>query len=393
MDRSMIKKDVKFLAQQGNDKYFSVPKSTSSLAQPDFISFLQYSNLFYAEGHYTNNGVLVRLLEQRLARFHKTEFCRVFCSGFWAIVLAIKTLAINGKKEILMPSLTYRRMADIAAWLGLKPRFCEVDPQTLAMSEQTVRQCINSETSLILAVHPIINCCDVKGILNLREEYNIPVLFDSVESVYESTSQGKIGGFGDVECFSLHASKLLNGFEGGYITTNNAEIAKKLSALRNFGFTGQDDVIFSGGMNAKLNEIHAAMALANLDNLEKLISDNKLRYEYYKRRLKEISGVRLVEFDETYPTSYKNILIELLDDWPFERDLTVEILNDQNILARAYYSPPLHKKAMNYPYIPTELPITDNLAKKFILLPCGDFITCDDIEKIILFLKFLYDRS
>ena len=62
-----------------------------------------------------------------------------------------------------MPSLTYRRLADIAAWIRLKPRFCEVDPETLAVTAETVAPCLNHETALILAAHPIVNCCDVRG--------------------------------------------------------------------------------------------------------------------------------------------------------------------------------------------------------------------------------------
>ena len=299
------------------------------------------------------------------------------------------TLALKGKSEIIMPSLTYRRMADIAAWVRLKPRFCEVDRNTLAPTRETVGACINAETALIMAVHPIVNCCDIEGIVNLGAEHGIPVLFDSVESVYESTKMGKVGGFGDAECFSLHASKLLNGFEGGYVTTNNAELAHQLALLRTYGFEGQDNCVIPGGLNAKLNEIHAAMALANLDELERLVADNRQRYRSYQAGLAQVSGIRLLEFDETMKTSYKNIVVELLDDWPLKRDETVAILNAENILARAYYSPPLHQKKMSYPYVPAKLEVTDYLARRFILLPCGDFVTCNDIDKIIQLMKFI----
>lgn len=387
--RISTKSQVHDLACFGGSRLFAEPKSTSSLGQPDFDSFLRYSKQFFDRQHYTNNGILVKLLEKRLAEFHDARFCVAFCSGFWGLALAMNSLALKGKSEIIMPSLTYRRMADIAAWARLKPRFSEVDPHTLAPTRQTVSECINNETALIMAVHPIVNCCDIEGIISLGEEHGIPVLFDSVESVYESTSNGKVGRFGDAECFSMHASKLLNGFEGGYVTTNNAELAHRLALLRTYGFEGQDNCVISGGLNAKLNEIHAAMALANLDELDQLVAENRQRYRQYQTGFLGMPSVRLLEFDESLGTSYKNIVVELLDSWSLKRDETVAILNAENILARAYYSLPLHQKKMSYPYVPAKLEMTDYLAQRFMLLPCGDFVTCDDIDRIVQLLKFI----
>lgn len=380
---------VEDLAIFNGKSLFEQPKSTSSLSRPDFQNFLDYSRKFFSAGHYTNNGPLVRELERRLASFHQAEHCVTFCSGFWALALAISTLKIDNRSEIIMPSLTYRRMADISAWVGLTPRFCEIDEETLSLSAETVEACINENTAIILAVHPIVNCCKVQQLIELGREKNIPVLFDSVESVYEAVPTGKIGGIGEAEVFSMHASKLLNGFEGGYVTTNNPGLAEKLSMLRTFGFKGQDNCVVDGALNAKLNEIHAAMALANLDDIERLVQDNKKRYQVYEKGLSELKGIRLLKFNQDFPTSYKNIVAEILSDWPLSRDLTVSILNAENILARAYYSPPLHKKKMAYSYIPAELPITEELSEKFLLLPCGDLVTTEDIEEVIRLLKFI----
>jgi dTDP-4-amino-4,6-dideoxygalactose transaminase len=384
---------VEDLSYLGGHPLFEQPKSTSSLAQPNFENFLHYSKLFFDRQHYTNNGILVKKLESRLAKFHNTEFCITFCSGFWGLVLAMRSLALKNKIEIIMPSLTYRRMADVATWAGLKPHFCEVDINTLAHTRSTVEGCINKETALILAVHPIVNCCDAEEFVNLGAEYGIPVLFDSVESVYESISAGKIGKFGNAECFSMHASKLLNGFEGGYVTTNDHKLAHRLGLLRTYGFEGQDNCVIPGGLNAKLNEIHAAMALANLDELEQQIINNRQRYRQYQTGLSGVAGIRLLEFDESLPTSYKNIVVELSDLWPLTRDETVSILNAENILARAYYDPPLHQKHMNYPHVSASLPATEFLAKRFMLLPCGDFVTKNDIEQILTLLQFIHTHG
>jgi dTDP-4-amino-4,6-dideoxygalactose transaminase len=103
-----------------------------------------------------------------------------------------------------------------------------------------------------------------------------------------------------------------------------------------------------------------------------------------------MAGIQLLEFDDSLSTSYKNIVVELLDNWPIKRDETVAILNAENILARAYYSPPLHQKSMSYRHVPASLSTTDFLAQRFILLPCGSFVGCHDIDEIIKLIEFIY---
>ena len=387
------KNNIEDLAIFGGEQLFQTPKSTSNLLQPSIDSFLSYSRVFFERKQYTNNGPNVRQLEQRLANFHQVKYCITFSSGFWALALAIQSLALPGRTEIIMPSLTYRRMADVAAWLNLKPHFCEVSPKTLAMSAETITSCINENTALILGVHPIINCCDVEELISVASENRIPILFDSVESVYESTPAGKIGGFGNAECFSLHACKLFNGFGGGYLTTNDHDLAEKLGALRSFGFNGIDHIDVEGGMNAKLNEMHAAMSLASLDDVESQIAKNRERYYAYKHSTNSISGIRLLEFDENFKTGYKNIVVEILDDWPLSRKDTIQILNADNILARPYYYPPLHSKPMEYDFVSAHLPLTDKLSESYLNLPCGQLVSSDDIIRIVEFLYFISSNA
>ena len=381
------KRNIDELAIFGGGRIFSSPKPTSNLARPDFERFLEHSKIFFARHQYTNS-IAATQLEQRLAVFHETEFCIAFCSGFWALALAIRALARPGKSEIVIPSFTYRRMADIAAWMQLKPHFCDVNDKTLACDATTVRPCINGNTSLIVAVHPIVDLCDIAGLVDLAKDTNVPLIFDSVESVYESFEGRRIGCFGAAEIFSLGASKLLNGFEGGYVTTNDAKLAEHLSVMRDFGGE-QSGSIVATGLNARLSEIHAAMALAALDELEEQVARNRERYLTYKRLLAGVNGMRLLEFDERYRPGYKNIVIEVLAGWPISRDATVRILNAEMILARAYYTPPLHRKAMAYPHVPADLPVTDRLAERFILFPCGHLVSNVDISRIIDLMKFM----
>jgi dTDP-4-amino-4,6-dideoxygalactose transaminase len=382
------KATISELAFLGGVPLFSAPRSTSSLFPPDASRFLSYSRIFFDQRRYTNDGPLVQSMEHRLARFHDVKHCVAFCSGFWALVIAMKCMALEGRTEVVMPSLTYRRMADVAVWANLTPHFCDVSAESLAATPETIAPCISERTALILGVHPIVNCCDAAAIEELARHKRLPLLIYSVESVYETVAGRKVGSFGGAEVFSLHASKLMNGFEGGYITTQNEVLAARLIRMRAFGFFGQDN-IEELGINAKLNEIHAAMALSALDGLENEVSRNKSLYQRYRHLLSVVTGLRLVRFDESESCSFKSILVEICDEWPFSRDQTVSLLNAEGILARAYYSPPLHTKSTVYSVIAPPLPITEQVAKRYMLLPCGHFVTVQDVTQIVDLLRFM----
>jgi dTDP-4-amino-4,6-dideoxygalactose transaminase len=386
------KKALGDLALFDGDRAFSRPCSTSNLVRPDVNAFLSYSRIFYEAQRYTNAGPVSVMLEERLAAFHEVAESVVFSCGFWGLVLAIRCLALPDRQEVLMPSLTYRRMADAVAWTGLIPRFCDVEESSLAPSAVTMRPLISEQTALILAAHPIVNCCDAPGLEALAEEVSIPLLIDSVESVYESYQGRRVGTFGNAELFSLHASKLVNGFEGGYITTEDRSLAEELRLLRGFGYRVQDEVI-GLGLNAKLNEIHAAMTLAGLDEVDQHVQENRERYEAYRGSVNDLPGLRLLEFDESERCGYKNIVVELRDGWPLSRERTLSLLNAEGILARSYYSPPLHMKKTSYPTYSGHLEVTEMLANRFMLMPCGFQVSIEDIRDVMEIMRFLSVRA
>lgn len=376
------------LALFGGPVTFDPPRSIGSLADPDPIKLLDYSRIFYDRKQFTNNGPVNQLLEARLAKWHGTTRCVTFSSAFWGISLAIRQLALPGRSEVITPSLTYRRMGEIIASAGMIPRYCDIDPDTLAQTAATTAPCVNDNTALILGAHPTVNCCDAAGLENLSTRTGIPLLFDSVESAFETVGGRRVGTFGLAEAFSIHATKLVNGFEGGYVVTNDDALADHLALMRGFGISVEDDVA-TFGINAKLNEIHAAMALASLDELPALIERNHQRYLAYRSLLHRIDGVTLREFDPNEQTSFKNILVRLDDDWPLSRDDTLAVLQAEGALARPYYSPALHAHNTEFETRFDSLPVAEVVSRQYMLLPCGDQMSPDDVATVIELLAFL----
>ena len=357
--------------------------STSNLYEPEISRVLSLVDEFSDNSEMIIEGLAIKELEKKLSEYHRSKYCISFSSGFWALVASIIGKSIEGRNEIIMPSLTYRRLDDVVYWAKHVPVFVDIEVNNLAISPNSIRESITKNTALILAVHPIVNCCNVNELIDVSKEYDIPIIFDAVESVHETYSGKRIGSFGVGEVFSLHTSKLMNGVEGGYICTDDEQLYKKMIKFRN-----NLDVSNSLDCNieSRLNDIHAIFSLASLKEIDQNVSHNKKIYIQYKSLLSNISNIRLLEFDETEQTSYKNIVIELLSNLSTRRDTLVSKLNKKNILARAHYSP-LHMKNHDYRTITTDMTNTEIVATRYINLPCGSRITELDVERVCSLIK------
>jgi dTDP-4-amino-4,6-dideoxygalactose transaminase len=361
---------------------FSEPKPTGNLYRPNIERFLTYSRKFYENHCHTDEGELCGTLERRLAEFHEVERVVAVNSGFWGHVLAFRALALPGRREIIAPSFGYRRTDDMIAWAGFVPHFCDIDLETLCPSVDTIKSELNDDTALILAPHPMVNCCDALGIETLGRELGIPVVFDSVEGGYRAYKKRRIGGFGDAEVFSMHSTKLLNASEGGYVTTNNRALADRLENMKRFGFVHDDAVEDGMALNAKFNEVHAAMALASLDEIEEQIAQHRRKYELYLAGLRNIDGLKIVEHKEAERPDYRLIVVRIGASWPLSREDTLRLLEAEKALARPYYAP-LHHKVVDYPRICPELPVTEAIFRQFMVLPCGSHVSEDDVGEIV----------
>ena len=359
---------------------FKTIRSSSNLVTPDIDTFLSYLKRSYDANFFRANGPATKELEERLVKIHGVDYCITFPNCFSSIICCLSSLSLREGSEVITPSFTYRRFGDIISWLGLVPHYCEVDEITLTPTVEMVGSCINENTSAVLLVQPMILITDFTSHHTLTREHGFPLIIDSVEATHSTLNGQKVGSFGDAECFSMHASKLFNACDGGYVTTSNSELAEKLRELRS-----------SIGM--ELNEIHAAMALASIDIVSEQIKRNKERYFLYRNILKDISGITLIEYDLDEPRGFKNIMVRLEDDWPLSREETIDLMHAENILARPFWSPPLHLEKPKYKIINGDLPVTEKVGKNHMLLPCGEFTSLHDIKKICDFIDSLQKEA
>ena len=166
--------------------------------------------------------------------------------------------------------------------------------------------------------------------------------------------------------------------------------------MKNFGFSGYDNVI-SIGTNGKMNEFSAAMGLTGLENLQQFIQTNHENYKEYQKNLSGIPGVQLINYSDKESRNYQYIVLEIDEELThIRRDRIQEILQKENILARKYFYPGCHNmepyRSTN-PYAGKQLPETEKLTKKVLILPTGTSMNENTVKSVGELIRFIVDNA
>ena len=173
----------------------------------------------------TNNGPFVLELEQKLAAFLGVRHCIAMCNATIALEIAARALGLHG--EVIVPSFTFIATAHALQWQEIIPVFCDVDPLTHNIDPSKIENLITPRTTGILGAHVWGRVCNINALQDIANKHNLHLMFDAAHA-FACSHQGKmIGGFGDAEVFSFHATKFFNSFEGGAVTTNDDDAGKK----------------------------------------------------------------------------------------------------------------------------------------------------------------------
>ncbi|MCP4510155.1 MAG: dTDP-4-dehydro-6-deoxyglucose aminotransferase, partial [Fuerstiella sp.] len=213
------------------------------------------------------------------------------CNGTMALQLLAKASGLTG--EVIVPSMTFIATAHALEWIGLKPVFADVDIDTHTLDPASVERCVTASTSAIFGVHLWGNPCDVEGLQRIAKRHNLKLLFDASHAFGCVHDSVPVGGLGDGETFSFHATKTVHSIEGGAVVTNSDDIAERCRLMHNFGITGMTR-IESPGINAKMSELSAAVGLTSLKSFDAIMSHNQLRMNDYRSVLQDVPGIDLV---------------------------------------------------------------------------------------------------
>ncbi len=332
---------------------------------------------------FTNGGPLVQEFETRIAQLLNVRHCVVMCNATVALETVGSVLELKG--EIIVPSFTFVASVHAFRWLGLTPVFADIDPATHNLDPRSVEGLITPRTSAIVGVHVWGRPCDTEALDLIAARHRIPVIYDAAHAFACSHRGRMIGGFGACEVLSFHATKFLNSFEGGAVTTNSEALAEKLRLARNFGFAGLDKVV-SLGINGKMSEICAAMGLTSLDALDEIVAGNRRNYEAYRDEMATLPGLSLITYDPAEHNNYQYIVVELdAGAAGCSRDELLAVLRAENVLARRYFWPGCHRMepyCTLQPQAGAMLPATERLAGRILVLPTGEAVKSEAIRTI-----------
>jgi dTDP-4-amino-4,6-dideoxygalactose transaminase len=345
--------------------------------------FLERVNEILDRRWLTNNGPTVQEFEQRVADLVGVRHCVAMCNATVALEIAARALDLAG--EVIVPSFTFVATAHCLQWQEIMPVFCDVDPTTHNLDPGRIERLITPRTTGIIGVHLWGRACDVEALSEVADRHGLKLLFDAAHA-FGCSHRGKmVGGFGQAEVFSFHATKFFNTLEGGAVATDDDTLAEKLRLMRNFGFSGLDNVIYVG-TNGKMNEISAAMGLSSLETIETVIAHNRRNYAAYSQGLADLPGVSLLRYDPGQRHNYHYVILEV-DELVtgISRDQLMSVLHAENIRARRYFYPACHRMEPYRSYYPNAgllLPETERLASRVLALPTGMAVGEAEIAQI-----------
>ena len=328
-------------------------------------------------------------VDKNVKRFEKkiSEYVRVktvaVSSCTSGLILTLQALGIR-EKEVIVPSFTFAATLAAVYWTRNKWVYADID-DTFTLDPEEVRARITENTSAIIGVHMYGNPCHIKELEEIAEENDLKLIFDAAHAIGSEYQNEHIGKFGDAEVFSFSPTKLITTVEGGAVTTSNKDLYEKLRILRNYGIDS-DYQSELPGLNARMSEVHAAVGLAQVDLIDKLVNNRNEYVQWYKDRLYDFGKVYFQEIEHGNISAHKDFSI-VLDRRYFERsrDRVISDLAAEGIQAKRYFYPPMHK-VKAYEDKTAKLPMTSTISYNLISLPIHNYMfeeMIDDVCEII----------
>ncbi len=364
-----------------NDKKVTYVTRPSLPPLKDFIVYLED---IWESRWLTNQGKYHQIFERELADFLGVKYVSLFANGTLALLTALQTLRISG--EVITTPFSFVATTHALNWNGIKPVFCDIEPDYLNLDPEKIESKINPKTTAILPVHVYGNPCEVNEIQNIADTYGLRLIYDAAHAFGVKINGSSICNYGDLSILSFHATKTFTTCEGGAIISHDEKTKKRIDFLKNFGFADEVTVV-APGINAKMNEMQAALGLLQLKEFEKYREERKKIASYYRNNLIDIKGIKTLNEmkDVIHNYTYFPIFIEE-KEYGKSRDEIYEKLKKNGIYSRRYFHP-LISQFPTYRSLessnPENLPVAEQMASQVICLPIYTEIEFESVEKII----------
>jgi dTDP-4-amino-4,6-dideoxygalactose transaminase len=308
---------------------------------PNREKFKNYIDGIYERQWLTNNGQLVQELTRRLEEYLGVENLLLVSNGTLALQIAYRALGVSAanrgeRPEAITTPFTFIATASSLKWDGVQPVFADINPNTWCLDPKNIEAAITPNTRAIVPVHVFGNACDVEAIGAIAQKHSLKVIYDAAHAFGVKYKGESLLKHGDAATLSFHATKLFHTGEGGAIVFKRKEDLERAKKMINFGIAGPEE-IEELGINAKMNELQAAMGLCVLDEIEEIHKSRAQVTETYDHYLQGKVQKQAIQPDVTYNHAYYPVAL------PSSREVVkvVSELRDAGVLARRYFYPSL----------------------------------------------------
>lgn len=329
----------------------------------------------------TNMGVKHKELQKGLQEYFGVEYMDLFTNGHMALELSLQALNLQG--EVITTPFTFASTTHAIVRNGLTPVFCDINPVDFTIDVEKLEALITDKTCAIMPVHVYGNVCNVEEIERIAKKYELKVIYDAAHTFGVKYKGKSTAAFGDVSCFSFHATKVFNTIEGGAACFKDKEFGLELYRLKNFGIRGPERVD-AVGANAKMNEFCAAMGLCNLRHVDEAIAKRKAAVERYREHLEGVEGIQLnpIQKDVIPNYAYFPVIFEE-SQFGATRNEVMDKLAKNGIGARKYFYPLTNTfECFHNAFDVNETPVALHVSKHVLTLPLYEDLSIEDVDNI-----------
>jgi perosamine synthetase len=338
-------------------------------------------------GMFWASGPNVEKLEAMLADYIGTKYAVTFNSGTSALHAALLAYGIGKGDEVIVPSFTFIATANAPLFVGARPVFADIEEQTFGLDPEDVVNKITPRTKAILPIHYGGCPCLINELKQVAERHNLLLIEDAAEALGAAIDGKKAGGYGDCGILSFCANKVITTGEGGAAVTDSSEIYEKLKMIRSHGRAETANYFSSTeymdyvtlGYNFRMSDITAALGIAQLTKLDKIIGMRKENAAKMSQKLSGIPGIEIPHHPENCRHVYQMYAIRVKKGQE-TRNALLAYLSKKGIMSKVYFHPVhrthFYKNNLGYN---CNLPITDKVSGQILTLPMYPSLTEDEI--------------